>query len=106
MCRASSAGDDGFQPARFRGLGVLIEPVGRPMRGHDPDFVGDLEVVEHIGRMFQGGPVGLASHDDTDEGGRCSGGHSGARLRVFEAGKTKRRIIGARNAEGSAFASR
>ena len=44
--RAASAGNDNVQAAARRGLGILEEPVGRAVRGHDARFERDPKVAQ------------------------------------------------------------
>ena len=57
-----------LSPRASRRLGVLVEALGRAVRGDDPRLVGDLQLVEDLGRFLERRPVRLASHDDADDG--------------------------------------
>ena len=74
MRRATGAGNDYLEPGFGCALGEIIHPVGRAMRGHDPDIGGDAELVEHFDGAGHGLPVRLAPHDDRDLG-VPGGGH-------------------------------
>jgi len=67
MCRSSRAGNDDFETVLFGFLSELLHPDRGPMGGDDSAFVGNSEFLEGIGRVPHRFPVGLASHDDSDE---------------------------------------
>ena len=74
MRRAACARDDHLQPARRRTLGVIVEPVRRAVGGDDLGLMGYAQLLQDFGSGAQGGPVRLASHDDSDEWGHASCG--------------------------------
>jgi hypothetical protein len=65
---ATGAGDDDPEATRAGGDGVIAQPVGSAVGGDDAGLVRDYKLDESRGRVAQGGPVGLAAHDDADEG--------------------------------------
>ena len=80
--RAAGPGNDHLQAAAFGALRILAHPVGRAMGRDDLALVRHAELREHVGRMAHRLPVGLAPHDDANEGGR---GEGMAQLRTITA---------------------
>lgn len=64
----TSSGDDHFQTATSRRLGIFEEQIGRAMGGDDSAFVRDAERFEGFCRVFHGFPITLGAHDDAHEG--------------------------------------
>ncbi len=60
--------DDAGKAALRRTRRILVKPVRRAVRRDDPRFVGHAEILQDAGGMAHGLPVGLAAHDDPDEG--------------------------------------
>ena len=70
MGGAAGRGDDDLDaPAGCRG-DVVGGLAGRAVSGENAALVGDLEMVEHLGRVPHGVPVGLRPHQDGHEGVR------------------------------------
>ena len=67
---AARAGDEDFEAASRRRRRILEHPVRRAVRGDDLGFVGHAERVELRSGVLHGLPVGLAAHDEADEGRR------------------------------------
>ena len=67
MRRAARAGDDHLEAARLGAAGVLEEQVGRAVRRDDADLVRHAELLERLGRVPHGLPVGPGAHDDADQ---------------------------------------
>src|SRR5215475_8708034 len=68
MRSSAGAGNDHLEAALFGALGVLIKAIGRAVSADHLGFVGNLELIEHLGGAFHGGPVRKTAHDDADLG--------------------------------------
>ena len=68
MRRAAGAGHDDLEPAPAGRLGIVEKTPRGAMGRYDPRLIGNSELIEDIGGMTHGRPVGLAPHDDADEG--------------------------------------
>jgi len=66
--RAARAGDDDAQAAFVRFAGVLLQILRRAMGRNDLRFAGDAELRAHIGGGFHRRPVGVAAHENSDQG--------------------------------------
>src|SRR5215207_3772804 len=67
MRRSPGAGDEHLQASPFGRRGVLSEQLRSPVRRHDAHLVGDVELVEYLGRERHDLPVRAAPHHDADE---------------------------------------
>src|SRR5687768_6182227 len=67
MRGAAGAGDDQLEPAPLRRGGIIVKPLGSPVRRNDLHFVGDAEAVQRLGGVAHRLPVGPAAHDDPDQ---------------------------------------
>ena len=68
MRRAARGGEDHLEAAVFRRGRVDVRDVGRPVRGHHPDFVRNAEFVQRFVGLGDEGPVGIGAHDESDGG--------------------------------------
>ena len=57
-----------LRPRALARLGVVVEALGRAVRGDHLGLVGDAQLIEHVGGALHGRPVGQAAHDDADLG--------------------------------------
>src|SRR4051812_35881323 len=64
MRGAAGARDDDLEACRLRALGEDGVPLGRAVGGDDSRLVAAAELIERMGGMLHGPPVGLASNDD------------------------------------------
>src|ERR1051325_5094136 len=70
MCRSPRARDDHLHAAALRPGAVVEHHVRGAMGGHDLRLIGNVELAEDLRRVLHGVPIGLAAHDDADEGSR------------------------------------
>ena len=68
-------GDDRAQSASGGLLAVREHLVRHAVRGDDVGLVGDLELLQRLGRLLHDRPVRVGAHDETDERG-CLRRHS------------------------------
>ena len=81
-----------LRPRALRRLGVLVEPLRRAVGGDDVGLVGNASSSSTSAACFMRRPVGLAAHDDADDG--FPGAHFLLRL-CFGGAERKRGITGA-----------
>ena len=74
--RSPGAGDDHPQAAAGGRLGVVEHPARRPVGGEDVRLVGDVELLERERRRLHHRPVGVAAHDDADDGLAARSAHA------------------------------
>jgi len=68
MCRTSRSGDDHLQAPFDRGAGIVGHIVRGAVGGNHQGFEWHVKLTTNFRRTPHGGPVGVASHDDADEG--------------------------------------
>src|SRR5262245_14352519 len=66
--RPAGPGNDDFKTAPLSLAGVFAQPVRGAMRRDDAALMRNGKLLEHVGRMTQRFPVGLAPHDDPHQG--------------------------------------
>src|SRR5512137_3175674 len=78
MARTAGTGDDGLEAALRRSFGVFEQQVRRAMGRDDARLEGNAEILEDDRGRLHGRPVGIGTHDDSDDGLRVA--HSPAFL--------------------------
>lgn len=73
VCGGAGGGDDDLEATVFGLSGVAEGAVGGPVCGEDGTFEGDFELFEKVAGGFHPGPVGLAAHDDANDGAGVGG---------------------------------
>ena len=68
MGGTARSGDDDLESAFGGGLGVTGHVVGGAVGGDDFDLEGDVEGLADVSGGGKGGEIGVAAHDDADEG--------------------------------------
>ena len=68
MRSTASTGDDAFQTTLGGGGGIIVKKLRRAVRADDFLFKGHAEVLQDLGGVLHGGPVGTGAHDDAHEG--------------------------------------
>ena len=71
VCCAARACDDGLNAALRGRFGILEHFVGHAVRAHNARFERDAEILEHTSGVLHDFPVGVAAHDDTNDGVIC-----------------------------------
>ncbi|MCY1516524.1 hypothetical protein D9M68_511580 [compost metagenome] len=59
----AGAGDDHLDAAAFGLFGVLEQEVRSAVGGDHLHFIGDAQLVQHLGGVAEGAPIGLGAHD-------------------------------------------
>ncbi len=68
MGRAACTRDDDFQTTAGGHLGIFVKALGGAVSADHARLVGNAELGQHVRRVTHGFPVGLAAHDNADEG--------------------------------------
>ncbi len=68
MRRTAGPRDDDLEAARGGALGIICHALRRAVRRDDSRFVGDAQRSQSVRCVAHCLPVGLAAHDNADEG--------------------------------------